>query len=122
MRRMLAVVIDIPVAVVWIVGPLVWGLDPLLDTVDPSAGQGRLVFRLTAVVWAIVCALGYSPVCVARWGGTIGKRVMGLEVVRADGGDGRLPYGKAVLRHLANLVTYTVTPLTIACVSAITLS
>ncbi|MFB6671897.1 RDD family protein [Streptomyces sp. NPDC056390] len=122
MRRMVAVAIDISVAVVCLVGPLLWILDPVLDALDQPVEQERAVFRLTAVLWLTAFGLLYSPVCVSRWGGTPGKRAMGLEVVRADAGAGRLSYGKAVLRHAVNVVTYTVTPLTIAQVTAITLS
>jgi uncharacterized RDD family membrane protein YckC len=113
MRRMIAVVVDIPIAVVCVVLPLIVILDPLLDAIDPPTDQGRAAFRLVALLWCALFVLVYSPLCVSRRGGTLGKRVMGLEVKRADG-NGRLSYGKSVTRHVINLVIYTVTPLAIA--------
>ncbi|GAO06101.1 hypothetical protein TPA0598_01_04720 [Streptomyces lydicamycinicus] len=58
-------------------------------------------FHLTALVTVALLFL-YSPLMTARCGGTPGKLLCGLSVVRlADGGP--LSYGAALGRHLAHL-------------------
>jgi uncharacterized RDD family membrane protein YckC len=120
MRRCAAVAIDLPIAVAVILGPLL-ALDQILEALAVTDDQARTIWRITAVVWLLVFVLGYSPVCVSRWGGTLGKRVMGMEVIRASDG-ARLGYGPAVLRHVINLVVNAVPVFIVANMSAITLS
>jgi uncharacterized RDD family membrane protein YckC len=120
MRRCAAVAIDLPVAVVVVLGPLP-ALDRILQVFAVPDDRAGTIWRTAAAVWTLVFVLGYSPVCVSRWGGTLGKRVMGVEVVRASDG-ARLGYGTAVLRHVINLVVTTVPMFVVAHVSAINLS
>ncbi|MFC8258195.1 RDD family protein [Streptomyces sp. NPDC057291] len=101
MRRGMAVFIDLVIAVAVVLGPLI-ALDRIL-----VAASVDDVWLPSAAVWSLAFLLLYSPLSVSRWGGTVGKRLLGMEVVRdADGG--RLSYGAALVRHLGNLVVYTV--------------
>ncbi|MBL3665656.1 RDD family protein [Streptomyces sp. M2CJ-2] len=120
MRRCAAVAIDLPLAAVVVLGPLL-ALDRILQVFAVPDDRAGTLWLTAAVVWTLVFVLGYSPVCVSRWGGTLGKRTMGVEVVRASDG-ARLGYGPAVLRHIINLVVTTVPIFLVAHVSAINLS
>ncbi|MEU7291705.1 RDD family protein [Streptomyces exfoliatus] len=120
MRRCVAVAVDLPVAVVVLLGPLL-GLDRMLEAFAVPDDAVRTVWRVAVGVWPLAFVLGYSPVCVSRWGGTLGKRVLGMEVVRVRDG-GRLGYGPAVLRHVTNLVANLVPVFLVPHVSAMTLS
>nr|WTB31893.1 RDD family protein [Streptomyces sp. NBC_00830] len=120
MRRCAAVAVDLPLAVAAILGPLLL-LDPVLEAVSITGDDARAVWRTTAFVWLAVFVLVYSPVCVSRWGGSLGKRVLGIEVVRASDG-ARLGYGSAVARHVINLVVNAVPVFLIGNMSAINLS
>ncbi|MEU6879389.1 RDD family protein [Streptomyces sp. NPDC046712] len=120
MRRCAAVAVDLPIAVVAVLGPLI-ALDRILEALAVADDPAGTIWRAAAAVWLLAFVLGYSPVCVSRWGGTPGKRVMGMEVVRASDG-ARLGYGAAVLRHVTNLVANTVPVFLVAHLSSITLS
>ncbi|MFD7409469.1 RDD family protein [Streptomyces sp. NPDC059866] len=97
MRRGVAVGIDMVIAVVVILGPLIV-LERILEAASVEG-----VWLPSAAVWSLAFLLLYSPLSVSRWGGTVGKRILGMEIVRdADGG--RLSYGAALVRHLSNLV------------------
>ncbi|RFC73638.1 RDD family protein [Streptomyces sp. AcE210] len=120
MRRCAAVAIDLSLAMAVVLGPLL-ALDRILQAVAVPDDRAGTIWRTAAVAWSCVFVLGYSPVCVSRWGGTLGKRVIGVEVVRTSDG-ARLGYGAAVLRHIINLVVTTVPVFLAANVSAINLS
>ncbi|MCX5375665.1 RDD family protein [Streptomyces sp. NBC_00091] len=119
-RRCAATVIDLAIAVLVILVPLV-GLDRALGPLGFTDEDARTVWRASAAVWLAAFVLLYSPLSVALRGATPGKRVMGLEVVRRADGE-RLGYGPAVVRHLANLVVTGVPVLCVANASSITLS
>ena len=107
LRRCVALGIDMVIATVVIVGPLT-ALDRIL-----GAASLEGVWLPAAAVWFLGFVLLYSPLSVSRWGATVGKRLLGMEVVRdADGG--RLSYGAALVRHLTNVVMNTVPVLLIA--------
>lgn len=57
-------------------------------------------WRVGDVLDSLFCALGltYFPFCTARWGQTAGKWLLGLRVVRADGGP--VKTGQAFFREL----------------------
>lgn len=114
MRRCVALGIDLVVAVVVIVGPLT-----ALDRMLPDSAGGA--WRASAAVWFLAFVLVYSPLSVSRWGGTVGKRLLGMEVVR-DVGGGRLSYGAALVRHLTNVLMNTVPVFQIAQGTAANLS
>ncbi|MEU8677818.1 RDD family protein [Streptomyces sp. NPDC048560] len=115
MRRCVAVSIDLVIAVSVVLGPLI-ALDRLLP--DSSADG---VWLVAAAMWAPAFLLLYSPLSVSRWGGTVGKRLLHMEVVRdADGG--RLSYGAALVRHLSNLVMVAVPVFVVANATAAGLS
>lgn len=112
MRRCAAVAIDLPIALLLLLVPLI-ALDQALVGLSVPDDLTRLVWRASAA-WALAVVLSYSPLCVSRWGGTPGKRVVGIEVVRAGGDGARIGYWTAVLRHVVNLVLTTVTVLLVA--------
>ncbi|MET8517485.1 RDD family protein [Streptomyces sp. NPDC005077] len=101
MRRGMAVFIDLVIAVAVTLGPLI-----TLDRILVAASMDD-VWLPSAAAWSLAFLLLYSPLSVSRWGGTVGKRLLHMEVVRdADGG--RLSYGAALVRHLSNLAVNTV--------------
>ncbi|MFI6765606.1 RDD family protein [Streptomyces sp. NPDC050355] len=106
-RRGAAVAIDTAIAVVVIPGPLI-ALDRLL-----VAASMDDIWLPAAAVWLLVFLLLYSPLSVSRKGGTVGKRLLGMEVVRDTDGE-RLTYGAALVRHLGNLVMAAVPVLLVA--------
>ncbi|MFF3871371.1 RDD family protein [Streptomyces sp. NPDC001978] len=120
MRRCVPVVIDLAIAVAVVLGPLVT-LDRILTAASVADGPAGTIWRTSAAVWSLAFLLLYSPLSVSRWGGTVGKRLLGTEVVRVAGG-GRLTYGPAVARHMSNIVVNAVPVFLIANVSAINLS
>ncbi|MER7726337.1 RDD family protein [Streptomyces sp. NPDC096323] len=96
-------------------GPLI-ALDRIL-----VAASVDDVWLPSAAAWSLAFLLLYSPLSVSRWGGAVGKRLLGMEVVRdADGG--RLSYGAALVRHLSNLVMVAVPVFVVANATATTLS
>ncbi|WP_328626922.1 RDD family protein [Streptomyces sp. NBC_00353] len=114
MRRGMAVFIDLVIAVAVIPGPLI-ALDRILVAASVDG-----VWLPSAAVWSLAFLLLYSPLSVSRWGGTVGKRLLGMEVVRdADGG--RLSCG-ALVRRLGNLAVHAVPVLMIAHVTVTNLS
>lgn len=119
-RRGAATVIDLAIAVLLILVPLV-ALDRTLGALDVPDLYARPIWRATAVVWVLAFVLLYSPLAVSRWGATPGKRALGLEVVALKDG-GRLGYGAAVARHVANLVISGIPVLCAANASLIALS
>ena len=120
MRRCAAVAIDLPIAVAAILGPVLL-LEQVLQVLSITGDEARAIGRPSILVLLAVFVLVYSPLCVSRWGGSPGKRVLRIEVVRA--GDGaRLGYGQAVLRHVINLVVNAVPVILIAHASAMNLN
>ncbi|AZQ40651.1 RDD family protein [Streptomyces cyaneochromogenes] len=114
LRRAFALAIDIVIAVVVILAPLV-----ALDRLLPDTAGG--VWLSSAALWCLAFLLLYSPLSVSRRGATVGKRLLGMEVVRdADGG--RLSYGAALVRHVSNVVMAVVPVFLIANGSAANLS
>ncbi|MFC8238204.1 RDD family protein [Streptomyces sp. NPDC057284] len=90
----MAVFIDPVIAVAVILGPLI-----ALDRILVAASVDDL-WLPSAAAWPLAFLLLYSPLSVSRWGGTVGKRLLGMEVVRdADGG--QLSYGAPLVRHLS---------------------
>jgi uncharacterized RDD family membrane protein YckC len=89
--------VDFAVGVVLFVG--------LVVTVSAAAGpspDGTGVM-LVAIVATFLVYLLYEVVLVAVWGRTLGKQMMGLEVVRADD-DGRPGLWRSFLRNLVPTV------------------
>ncbi|MFE2017728.1 RDD family protein [Streptomyces sp. NPDC059499] len=115
MRRGMAVFIDLVIAVAVTLGPLI-ALDRIL-----VAASVDDVWLPSAAAWPLAFLLLYSPLSVSRWGGTVGKRLLHMEVVR-DSDGGRLSYGAALVRHLSNLAVNTVPVFLIAHATATNLS
>ncbi|MEV6161847.1 RDD family protein [Streptomyces sp. NPDC052052] len=120
MRRCASTVVDLAIAAVVVAGPLV-ALDRILTALSVADGQATPIWRAAAAVWVLGFVLLYSPLGVARWGATPGKKLLGTQVVR-DSDGGRLGYGRAVVRHVCNLAMCLATVLAIANLSAINLS
>src|SRR5262249_17301630 len=94
-RRALAITLD---NAVWLVGiPMILGWLPIhYDHLsDLQAYIGVLVF---ASLW-----FNYFSFCEWRWGQTIGKNAVGLEVRSLDGAE-RLTFGQASIRNLLRLI------------------
>lgn len=64
---------------------------------------GPLAPERLMILLAFVVGLGYFIVGWARGGATLGKNVLGLKVVRADGSN--LGWGKAILRYVGYIVS-----------------
>ncbi|MFF7680289.1 RDD family protein [Actinacidiphila glaucinigra] len=118
-QRQVAVGIDLVIAVLVVLVPLI-AFDRLLNATVGDGDGGVSVWRLVAVVWVVAFLLTYSPISTCRWGRTPGKRVMGLKVVEL-GGTGRIGYGPALIRHLANVGTGLVPVIIISNVIAISM-
>lgn len=110
-----ATVIDLAIAVPVILVPLL-AFDRIV--LAGVGDEGDVIWRLVAVLWVVAFLLTYSPFSTYRWGRTLGKRVMGLKVVRV-GSDSRLGYGRALIRHLANVGIGLVPVILIANISSI---
>lgn len=63
-----------------------------------------LVESIPAILVSLAVSSVYAMLMVGTWGGTVGKLVLGLRVVRFSDG-GRVPYGLALGRSLAELVS-----------------
>lgn len=102
--RLLAIFVDglIMAALLVVVAvPLVLAVLGLsIDLDDETAATGAMITLLLVGFLAyLLIALLYAPMFMARWrGATPGKRMAGIRVVRADGGD--LSFGDAVLREV----------------------
>ncbi|NUR85490.1 MAG: RDD family protein [Nonomuraea sp.] len=59
-----------------------------------------------AIIFAVLVAT-YSPVLTATRGGTVGKLLCGLRVVRLETGE-RLSYWRALSRHLSHLTMHVI--------------
>ncbi|MET9879615.1 RDD family protein [Actinacidiphila glaucinigra] len=98
-QRQVAAGIDLVIAVLVVLVPLI-AFDRILNATVGDGGAD--VWRLVAVLWLVAFVLTYSPISTCRWGRTLGKRVMGLKVVRL-GSDSRIGYGRALIRHVVNV-------------------
>jgi len=68
-------------------------------TGDDGSGGVTIGAIVVAVLLYALIALLYAPVLMSRWNGaTIGKRALGIRVMRADGA--KLSFGDAVLREV----------------------
>jgi len=66
---------------------------------DSKFATGMSYILLLAVGSWLYCAFAES----SSWRATVGKRLLGLQVVRADGG--RLSFGQATVRHLMKFLS-----------------
>ena len=69
------------------------------DVRDPDGGGASLVVRMLASVFTLVFAALYTTVLHAMGGQTVGKMLVGIRVLGADGVG--LPLGAALLRYFA---------------------
>ncbi len=69
------------------------------STLEEQPNWAGILLVVLASAW-----FNYFAICEWRWGQTVGKRVMGIRVVRADGSDAG--FGPASLRNLLRLVDF----------------
>lgn len=96
--RVIALFIDNVVIVSLVV--LIWGLFYALGIDNPDSGDDPS--GVTALAILIIYFL-YSPVLIGIWGTTIGKRALGLYVVRSNGA--RCGFWRALGRQLAQILS-----------------
>ncbi|MEZ4449003.1 MAG: RDD family protein [Nannocystaceae bacterium] len=63
-----------------------------------------LIEAIPSLALSLVTTSLYAMILVGTWGGTVGKLILGLRVVRYSDG-GRVPYGLALGRSLAQLIS-----------------
>lgn len=107
-RRILAFVLDMAVGLTILVAlGLVAGMEFAVlealgvDVAEGPADWSRIGFYLTlgaTGLAAFVLAVGYFPLLEGRYGQTLGKWMVGLQVVRADGL--RIGYKEALIRRI----------------------
>ena len=61
---------------------------------------GGLGFIFFSLIWGILAVL-YFTIFDVSWGGTIGKRVLGLQVQMLNGG--KVPFDKAIIRNISKI-------------------
>jgi uncharacterized RDD family membrane protein YckC len=93
-RRAVAVIIDS--ILLMIVG---WGLAMVMGGATSS---GFNLQGAPALVWFLI-AMGYYVAMEATSGGTLGKKAMGIKVVKADGG-GPIDWQAAIIRNLLRII------------------
>jgi uncharacterized RDD family membrane protein YckC len=93
-RRAVAIIIDS--ILLMIVG---WALSLVLGGATDS---GFNLQGAPALLWFLI-AMAYYVVMEVTSGGTIGKKVMGLKVVKADGG-GAISWQASIIRNLLRIV------------------
>lgn len=120
MRRCLAIAVDLPIAVLLVIGPLV-GFDHVLEALSIADGDTQTIWLIGAIFWLLLFIFCYSPLCISRLGWTPGKRAVGIEVVHGAG-KRRIKYLPAVIRHVANIAMIAVPIFIIVNASTITLS
>ena len=96
--RVIALFIDNVVIVSLVV--LIWGLFYALGIDNPDSGDDPS--GVTALAILIIYFL-YSPVLIGIWSTTIGKRALGLYVVRSNGA--RCGFWRALGRQLAQILS-----------------
>jgi len=73
------------------------------DIRDPDGGGATLVVRMLASVFTLVFAALYTTALHSLGGQTVGKMLVGIRVLDADGAS--LPLGAALLRYFAYFVS-----------------
>lgn len=101
MPRFLATIVDgvlTSVAMGLLIGVLGGGFDP------EALASGELAYALSGTPALLVIALGwgYPIVFEGLFGGTIGKLILGMRVVNAEGGNAGL--GRALVRNLLRII------------------
>ncbi len=88
-RRLVAGLVDLTLVpvVLLVVAEVAWRAGALRLLGVSSAGWVAWSWSFTRVAWTVaVAALAYHALCTARWGRTLGKRVVGLRVEMTAGG------------------------------------
>ena len=93
-RRAVAIIIDSILLMI-----LGWALALVMGS---TSGAGYNLEGAPALLWFLI-AMAYYVVMEVTSGGTIGKKVMGLKVVKADGG-GAISWQASIIRNLLRIV------------------
>ena len=93
-RRAVAIIIDSILLMI-----LGWALALVMGS---TSGAGFNLEGAPALLWFLI-AMAYYVVMEVTSGGTIGKKVMGLKVVKADGG-GAISWQASIIRNLLRIV------------------
>lgn len=105
--RLRARVIDLALILTAIAVLLVggWAAANAMDTGDSDSAQHSLasVLRAVDVVLTVGVAVLYEPMCIWRWGATLGKLAAGIRVVRLDSGTEWPTFGQSLGRFMALL-------------------
>ncbi len=99
--RLIAMIIDLLLLSVFVT--LVAVLGNFLTQVLPLDRGAKLVIAISSIVVDVGVIIGYFVVLLTFAGQTIGKRVMGVRVVSADGG--RIKPGQAGRRLLGSILS-----------------
>lgn len=87
-RRLLARLIDY--AIIYAISGVMWLLVLAGTALSDTPSVGPFIF---AVLFTVALAVAYEVVLTAQYGQTVGKRVMGLRVLRTDLGTQAFPTG-----------------------------
>jgi uncharacterized RDD family membrane protein YckC len=87
---------------------LTWGLDLVLGRFGHFLGFSRSASKVaTGMAFILILAVGSWLYCAfaesSSWRATVGKRLLGLQVVTSDGD--RISFGQATVRHLMKFLS-----------------
>jgi uncharacterized RDD family membrane protein YckC len=92
-RRAAAIIVDAILLMIvgWIIG----------KATGQATQDGFNLMGGPALLWFLVC-FAYYVVMEAMWAGTVGKKALGLKVVKEDGS--KLDWGASIIRNLLRIV------------------
>jgi uncharacterized RDD family membrane protein YckC len=107
-KRTMAYLIDVlPIQAALYVACYFWfGVSPVVDPFSPAAEYQAAVWSQAIIswgtmgVWMLYCIVAEA----SPWGGTLGKRLMGIRVRSARGG--RPGFGQVVGRNFAKILSH----------------
>ncbi|EPH40641.1 RDD family protein [Streptomyces aurantiacus] len=85
--------------VFWLLGYFAPGA-PIMVWIDESGGG---LSQVVLIVWLVTSLVLYFPVCIARFGSTLGKRICGVRIVRRETG-GPVGFWRAMGRESFSLL------------------
>lgn len=105
-HRLLARLIDY--AIIYAISGVMWLLVLVVTLLSDTSSVGPFIF---AVLFTVALAVAYEVVLTAQYGQTVGKRLMGLRVLRTDLGTQAFPTGgqsfmRFLIPNLASIVPF----------------